>query len=894
MRVFRLMARGWARWRSLFTRRADEQRLREEFDAHVTMATDEYRRAGYTDDEARRRAEAEFGGMAAMRELYREQRGLPRLESLVADAVYGWRQLHKHRTASAVAVLSLALATGACLATFRVMDALLWRPLPVAAPEELAALSRVGAGFDGKVYDFDSWAYPSFLRMRERVRDEAELVAVSPSSRMDIFLTGAADMEKASVQYVSGALFSSFQLRPAAGRLLTASDDERPGAHPYAVLSHEYWTRRFGARREVVGQSFQMRDQVYTILGVGPAGFTGTEPGVANDIFVPATMHVAAVRDDSTWHRILARVRPGANPERLRQELQASDIGFERERAKSFQSMRQEAIDRYLQRTVVLTPAGAGASSLQRGYRRPLVMLGLLVALVLLIVCANLANLLTAQAAARTREMALRISIGAGRWRLVRMVLVESLILGLLASGLGLLFAWRTAPYVVSQLNPPDNPAYLAMPMDVRVMGFAVLLTVLVTLLFGMAPALRASAVDPMRALRGGANPKAWQRTMHVLIGVQVAFCFVVLFVSGLFAATFERLAQKPLGFAAEGVVALEIVAEQGQSPVVWEQVAGQLRAMPGVESVAMASWPLLAGRATNNFIAVGAAPPGPVLAYFLDVSPGWLGTMGIPILAGRDFREEETTPGSAIVNEAFARQFFSGEAPVGKWFVCRGARYEVTGVAKDAPYRSLRDPILPVAYTPFRQVRGTGVLAPLRERTLVVRTAKGDPLLLAGALRREIGRLRPDFRVSNVRSQMDLVRAQTLQERLIAMIALFFAGIAALLSGLGLYGVLDYTVLQRRWEIGIRMALGAPWMGIAGMAIRETAVVVALGAMAGVAGGMGAGRYVETLLFEVDATEWGRLVYPAGGILLIGVAAAVAPVLRAIRVDPMAMLRTE
>ena len=291
----------------------------------------------------------------------------------------------------------------------------------------------------------------------------------------------------------------------------------------------------------------------------------------------------------------------------------------------------------------MLNPASSGASNLQNEYRRSLLALGVLVALVLLIACANVANLMSAQAASRAREMALRVSIGAGRWRLVQLVLVESTLLALFAGAIGAAFAWWAAPFVVSMINPPDNPARLPLPADWRVLGFGLALTLGVTLLFGLIPALRASAVKPASALKGGEDPHSRRRLMHALIAAQVAFCFLVLFVAGLFAATFERLSNRPVGFVADRLLNLDTVAPRQEPPVLWNQVAEHLRRLPGVKSVALANWPLLSDNGWNGFVSVNGAPPGPVLAYFLAISPGWADAMKIPFVDGRDFRPDET-----------------------------------------------------------------------------------------------------------------------------------------------------------------------------------------------------------------------------------------------------------
>ena len=875
-----------SRMRNVFRGDGLSREIDEELEAHIAEAIEEGRDAG----EARRA----FGSVLRRRDESRDIRLAPWLDSLRADAVFGWRQLMKKKATSAAAILSLALAIGSCTSAFRLIDAMLLRPLPVTHPERLYALYRQGTGFDGKAQTFDGWAYPAFRLMRAAVKDQAELLAVSYAERMDLTYRSDQEMEKAYLQYVSGWMFDSFGLRPAAGRLFTESDDLTPGGHPYAVLSYDYWKRRFGRDATVIGRTFQMGDRLYEIVGVGPEPFTGTETGTVTDIFVPTMMHPGAVRDDQTWHRTMARLKPGVSAEPVRQKLHATSQAFEEERAKGFTGITSQRIAAFLAQTLLLEPAGAGVSGMQQDYRRALMALGVLVALVLLIACANVANLMTAQAVARAREMALRVSIGAGRWRLVQLVLVESATLGLLAGAMGGVFAWWSAPFVVGRINPPDNPARLSLPADWRVLGFGMALTLGVVLLFGLAPALRASAVKPASALKGGENAHSRRRLMNALIAVQVAFCFLVLFVAGLFAATLERLSNRPIGFSSERLLTLETVAQRAQAPVFWDQVAEHLRAAPGVETVALAGGPLLGGNAWNGFVSVNGAPPGPVLAYFLSVSPGWIDAMKISLLEGRDFRASDTSPGVAMVNQTFARQFFGGESAIGKLFAKGESLYQVVGVVRDAPYRSLREPILPVAYVPFHGIGADGAMLPVRNGTLIVRTSSANPMALASTLRQEVSQARTEFRVSNIRTQADLVRAQTLRERLVATLALFFAGVALLLAGIGLYGVLDYGVLQRRREIGIRMAIGAQAGDIARRVTADVFRMVIVGGVAGGALGMASVRFIAALLYGVQPTDVGMLALPSATILAVALAAAAPAVVRAVRIDPVSMLRSE
>ncbi|SPF50960.1 conserved membrane hypothetical protein [Candidatus Sulfopaludibacter sp. SbA4] len=877
----------WSRLTNVLRGDRVSREIDEELQSHIAEAIEQ----GRDPAEARRA----FGSTLQRREESRDVRLLPWLDSLRADAVFGWRQIMKRKVTSAAAVLSLALAIGACTSAFRLIDALLLRPLPVAQPERLYALSYQGIGYDGKFQTGDNCEYPMFRQLRAAVKDDAVLLAISYANRWDLTYGSDQEMEKAYLQYVSGWMFGSFGLRPAAGRLLTENDDLKPGAHPYAVISYDYWSRRFGRDPKAIGRTFRMGNDLYQIVGVVEERFTGTEPGTMTDIFVPTMMNANVDDPNASWFRTLLRLKRGVAVEPVRERLQAAFRAFREGRAKAIAGWPQQTLDHFVDQKVLLAPAPTGVSETQEEYRRSLVALGVLVALVLLIASANVANLMTAQAAARAREMALRVSIGAGRWRLVQLVLVESAIVAFLAAAIGGWFAWWSAPFVVSRINPPGNPARLSLPADWRVLGFTLALTLGVTLLFGLAPALRASAVQPVSALKGGDGPHSRRSMMRALVAVQAAFCFLVLFVAGLFVATFDRLSTQPIGFSTERLLTLQTVPERVQPQVFWDQVVEHLRSVPGVETAALSEGALLSGYGSRSHISIDGARPSEDTSWFLGISPGWLEAMKIPLVDGRDFRAGDVHPSVAIVNEAFAKRYFGGENPVGKSFGNGGSRrLEIVGLVRDARYVDIRGPMAPVAYIPFPSKDAKGGLRPRRFATFIVRTSSANPLALASTLRREVPRARPEFRVSNIGTQEELVRAQTVRERLLAMLALFFAAVALLLAGIGLYGVLDYSVLQRRREIGIRMAIGAQAGDIARRVTADVLSMVVLGAAAGLALGMVSVRSIEALLYQVKATDLAMLALPSVTMLAAALLAALPAVVHAVRIDPVAALRSE
>jgi predicted permease len=653
-----------------------------------------------------------------------------------------------------------------------------------------------------------------------------------------------------------------------------------------------------GGDPKVIGRIFRQGNDLYEIVGVGPAGFTGTQPGTMTDIFVPTMMNASAIANSNWgWIRVWVQLRPEASAETVRQQLAAAVKQQRLEKVKAWAGTSPKVIEDYLNAAVELPSAASGASGIEREYRKALLILGALACLLLLIACANVANLMLAQAAARAQEMALRVSIGAGRARLVQLVLMESALMALAATLLGSLFAWWSAPFVVSLLNPPDNPVRLLLPTDWRFLAFELALTSAVVFLFGLVPALRASGVQPIDAMRGGGDQHG-RRLMNGLVLAQVAFCFLIHFVAGLFVTTFDRLSHEPLGFSAERLLAVEVVSKGKPPAAVWAELADRMRSVPGVERVSPSEWALMGG----NAWVIGVRMPGQTTSdgwrvYVLSVAPGWLETMRIPLRSGRDLRSTDNPETTAIVNEAFAQRYFAQESPVGRTFerqANKGKMVQITvaGVVADALYEDPRVGIRPTIYMPFETADGP---EGARDRaTFMVKTASADPLALAGALRHQVQQTGFGLRVSSIDTQQQIVDDCTTRERLLALLSRFFAGVALLLAGVGLYGVLNYSVLQRRREIGIRMALGAQPAHVAWKVTAEVLAMLVLGSGVGLAAGIGSERYLETLLYSVNVTDWAIIATPVATLLVAAVLAALPPLWNAIRVDPARVLRAE
>jgi len=882
----------WSRFANIFRGDRVNRELDEEIQSHI----DEAIANGRDPDEARRT----FGSTLRAREYSRDVKLPVWFDALRADILFGWRQLVKNKVTAGAAVLSLGLAIGACTSAFRLIDAVLLRPLPVNDPERLYFLTYQMTDGHSKPDTGDSFEYPLFRELRDVAKDQAALMAISYSGKIDLTYGSDLDMEKAYRQYVSGSVFPVLGITPAAGRLLSPNDDVKPGAHPYAVISYDYWTRRFCRDPKVIGRKFRAGNDSIEIVGVSREGFTGTETGTMTDIFMPTMMNSKAISNSNwSWFRIWLRLMPGTRPEQVREKLSAAITHFRREAVKTWPpGAPKERLEQYVNAPLSLEGAAAGVSGMQKDYRRSLVILGVVVALVLLIACANVANLMTAQAASRSREMALRVSIGAGQFRLLQLVLVESALLALAASVFGSLFAWWSAPLVVRMINPPDNPARLLLPADWRVLAFSVTLAILVTALFGIAPAVRASTVKPISALKGGDDPHARRRLMHGLIAAQVAFCFIVHFIAGLFVATFDRLSSQPTGFAVDRVLTLETVARGEQPVAYWEQIIQKLKTVRGVDSAAVCSWALMSGNGWRSNIWITADTPQTDNPYFLAVSSGWLDTMRIPLLGGRDFVTNDIYPEVAIVNEAFAKRYFDGQNPVGKSFATetdkKRVRTQIIGYAHDARYQNMREPIRPTVYVPFNSITDKGGLRNKDWGTIVVRTAGENPSSLASILRQEVPSTRSEFRVSNIRTQKELVQQHTIRERLLAMLSLFFAIVALVLAAIGLYGVMTYSVLQRQREIGIRMALGAQARDVASRVMTQVFGMLLLGASLGLVGGVASERYIQSLLYGVKTTDLTMLALPALTIFTAALVAALPPVLHAVRIDPAVTLRAE
>lgn len=823
---------------------------------------------------------------------------VPWLDSLVRDVRLSMRTLRKNAVVTAAALVSLALAVGACVAAFSLVEALILRPLPVRQPEGLIYLAF--PTYTSERPESDTFNDPLFVRLRQGAREYVDLFAMSTQVNRPARFDGpGSEKEQVRTQYVSGDAFEKLGVTSAVGRVITAQDDERPGAHPVAVVSHAFWLRRFGGDPAIIGRWFALEDRPFQIVGVAASRFTGIEPGRPTDVWLPYAMYNPRAFGNPffNWFRVIGRPKTNVRAEQARSVLQAAFTGFRRENAQGFGgNPSPEIIRRFLDAPLYMRSAANGPSPLRRQFERPLWILAAIAALVLLIAGSNIANLFLARTAAREHEMALRLSIGASRGRLIQHVLVESALLSGAACVLGFVFAAVAAPAVVAMLGSIENPVHLDLHVNWRVAAFAAGLALATTALFGLAPALRASGVAPMTVLKaGGARSSRRLAVMRPFVMIQVAFGVIVLFVGDLLVLSFARLSHVNPGFAASDVLLVSVETVRRVSAVEQRrallEVLDRVRNVPGVQAVSAAEFNVL-GRAWTHNVRVPGTEHETIEATMAPVMPGYFETMKIPVLAGRAFASrdlESNSPAVMMVNEAFARRYFGRESAVGRSFEGRffegdtAARYEIVGVVADARY-DLRQPAAPTLY----------ILLPLRTNgTIHVRVA-GDPLTLASRLREEIRAANPLFRVTSVGTQSAVVDQTLVRERLLARLSGFFAVVGLVLAAVGLYGVLSYSVVERTREIGIRIALGARQLRVIRTVLADAGGSALAGIACGLAGGLYLSRFVESLLFEVTPLEFWSIALPMGTLLLAALFAAALPAWRAARVDPVIALRYE
>jgi putative ABC transport system permease protein len=813
-------------------------------------------------------------------------------ERLVQDIRHGARALRATPLVSAVAVLSLGLGIGANTAMFSVANTLILRPLPVDDPGQLALLRS-------EEERRTAWTNPVW----EQIRDRPELFpGAFASSNTRFNLSASGESQLVDGLFASGNAFDVLGVHAVIGRMFTVQDD-RPGGGidgPVAVISHAFWQRRFGGSPDAIGRALSIERVAFTIVGVAPPQFFGVEVGKTFDIAVPigtATLirGPGALRQRSSWWlRIMLRLQPAQSPEAATALLRGLQPTI---RAATLpDDWHPWTLPQYLRDPFRLELAASGDPALRTKYQRPLVTISVVVGLMLLIACANLANLLLARAAARRQELTVRIALGASRLRIFRQLLSESLLLAAAGALLGLGLAQWTNRLLVGMLSTPGNTLALDLPIDWRVLSFAAVAALVTAVLFGTAPAIKGARQQPVDALKAHTRSVVGEKQVgpgQILLVVQVALSLVLVVTAMSFVRTFASLTSVKRGFDDRRLLIAAVSFPSARIPAdarraLFSQLLGSAQAMPGVASAALSNGiPFNNNTMWNNVIELPDGPDLPPLdrlTSFNMVSPGWFHTYGTRLVAGRDFGSSDTPDSApvAIVNEAFARRFTAGRNPIGVRVRHPGnVVREVVGYVEDVTYTSLRDPAPPTLYICYGQQ-----LQLSTSTTLTVRAERDSPGLLAKPLVDALKSVHGDLVIS-VRPLSDNVRGASSQERIVAVLSAFFGALALLLAAIGLYGVTSYAVNRRRSEIAVRIALGSTARAVIVLMLRRTLVLVCAGLAAGTAASLWASRFIAPLMFGLQPRDPSTLIGAVAVLATVALLAASCPAYRASRIDP-------
>jgi len=890
---------------ALHPKRLDNELL-DEMSDHLERRAASLRERGLSPEDAAREASRRFGNVTQLREQSRDFRLSAALEATFQDVRYAWRGMLKSPAFAITAILSLALAIGANTAIYSIVDAAMLRPLPVPEPERLFTLATPEIEEPGSEPsgERETFSYPLYRQFRAAAGDSARLALFSGIwGPAEVQIPDAdAPIEKAIPYFASGDAFEILGVGPALGRVFSSEEDHGIREHPVVVISYDYWQRRFQGNPGVLGQRLRLEGRIYSIIGVARQGFFGVEPGKFVDIWVPATMFSPASFTDAGWNwfRIVGRLGPHTARAQLQPRLQPSLHANRQELVKMFPTMPPAIQKQFVDAELRVHPAATGVSPFRETFNRPLwIVLGVALG-ILLIACANVASLLLARSTARASEMAMRVSLGAGRLRLVRQLLTESLLLSLLAGALGWALARVAAPVLVAMLSTDNKPVRFALAMDTRVLLFCAAVSTLSAVFFGLLPAWQSSGSKPMKELRGARAQAGKLRLGRFFVGVQVAFAFVLIVAGASFLFSLRNLFAVNPGFDPHHVSVLYVsssgLSDMTQQPdlnVLIDEFQRRIAALPGVQSAASSGWGLFDGREGGTQIILPGKAPSDREEAGLGVSPGYFAMMRTPLLAGREFepRDREDRPGRTrynIVNQAFAQRYFPGENPVGKIYQTPDQKtlvnHQIVGVVGNTRSSSLREGPKPVVYG---VVRGTSYWA------LYVRS----PLDLGSVVKmveREAEAIGYGVRVRNV-TTLDIQIGDTLlREKLLAGIGGVFAFLGLLLAAIGLFGLLNYSVARRTKEIGIRAALGARPPALVFLVLKDLLSLIAAGLVVGLAGSLALMTAVRSLLFGIRPADPLVIVTAAAVFLVAAFIAGGLPASRAAAIDPMVALRHE
>ena len=897
----------------LFRRGRLETQLDSELRFHVEQQIADNIAAGMNPAEARRRALAQFGGLESVKEEAREARGTHFIDTLLQDIRFAARLLRKTPLITSIALLSLALGIGANTAIFSLIDAVMLRMLPVQNPEQLVQIE-----FRSPVSPRPRTAAtnPIWEQLRDHQDAFSGVMAWSPQM---FDLADGGEVNNINGIYASGGYFTTLGVRPAAGRLLAPSDDVR-NCSGVAVLGYGFWQSHYGGAESALGSLIRLNGHSFPIIGVAQQGFFGTDVGEKLDVAIPICAEATLAGKDSSldvrddwWLMMMGRLKPGMTVEQADARMKVlSPLLFGAVVPQVWPPKYQAVFRKY---TFAISDGATGTGGfvgVRQRYSQPLEILMFVVGLVLLIACANIASLLLARSAARQKEIAVRLSLGASRARLIRQVLTESIVLSGVGAILGVLFARWGSALLVRFVSTQQSQVFLDLKMDGRVLAFTIAVAVLGGLLFGILPALRSTRVDAMSAMKEGQSQASGGRSHSTaarwVVAVQVALSLILLIGTGLFIHTFTNLMTLDPGFDPNNVLMVGTNIHNAQIPEparvpLYGRMLAKLRALPGVVSAGQCWMTPLSGMQWDNSLTAPGHPlPAGVDADTLLnwVTPGYFQTMRTPLLEGRmfDARDSATSTPVVIVNQLVARRYFGTQSPIGHYLMVGEAQsgtremlkqpMEIIGVVQDAKYTSLREDFPPEAYFPLSQVQKSVA----EGSTFEIRTAM-TPGALIPAVRNAMASVTKlaSLQFTTLKQQAD---DSVAQEHLMAVLSGFFGGLALLLTAIGLYGVMAYAVTQRTHEIGIRMALGAQQTSILRLVMRDAAIVLVAGVAAGLLGSIWITRLVRQLLFGLTPNDPWSIALAIAAMVAVALLATWIPARRAMRVDPMVALRYE
>jgi putative ABC transport system permease protein len=892
--------------------RWDDERARE-LEAHLAIETDDNIARGMAPGAARDAARRKLGNTTLVREEIYQMNTISLIDSAWRDLKHGARLLRLHPAFAVVAVLSLALGIGANTAIFQLLDAVRIRTLPVDEPWQLVDI-RVDAGGHGRTGQFSGRAPQLTAPLLEQIRGRQEAFSGLAAWGTAVFnMTASGEARYARGMWVNGDYFATLGVRPLVGRLLTPADDVRGCSAPPVVLGYGFWQREFGGNMSVIGRPLRLDGINYDVVGVTPQKFFGPEVGRAFDVAVPLCSEpLTRNANDQSWLEksdvwflgLFARLKPGWTRESANAQLAAISPNL-------FQATlppryRPEDAKNYLAFKLTANPAGTGVSALRRDYETPLWLLLATTGLVLVIACANLANLMLARATAREREIAVRLAIGASRGRIVRQFLAESLLLAMVGAAGGVFIARWLSAFLVGFLATENNRVFLDLTTDWRVFAFTGALGVATCLIFGLTPAIRATATEPGSAMKAGSRGSTDSHERfglrRGLVVAQVALSLVLVVGALLFVRSLRNLMVLDAGFRQEGVLVVNLDMRGAAAPMAArqamnEQIVARVRAVPGVDDAAEAFIVPVSGSGWNQNIVIDGKTYSDrdSIVNFNRVGPGYFRTMGTPLLAGRDINAGDTQNAApvAVVTEKFAAKFFAGGNPVGRTFQIEEGvgverpLYQIVGLAKDAKYTNLREEFTPIAFLSSAQDK-----EPSPFLQMVVRSSA--PIAsVTGGLSTAIAAAAPSA-ILQFQTLNTMVRDSLMRERLMATLSGFFGLLAGVLATIGLYGVMSYMVERRRNEIGIRIALGADRSSVIGMIMREAGALVGVGLIVGGLAAIGAAKMAKTLLFGLKPGDPATLAMAAAALTLVAGVASYVPAWRASRLEPTQALREE